>query len=208
MACRKETFSLHLDSSDDEHQSPLQSQPRYRAGALPELRIPSPFQSEESSLELESGSNDKTPSTPGTPSTPLSPLGTELSFLAMSSQTSDPGEFATPRLRKKRFSKRRAHNFIRTPLFGTTSDASPTAFPSASPKRTKFSCPKSEIFSDVYFPAAEKQYSLMASDSDKLEEQYLLVPRGNQIYNLEILAGVFTLFSCPDKACYGRPQLH
>ena len=154
------------------------------------------------------GSDDITPSTSGTPSTPLSPLGTELSFLAMYSQTSDSREFATPRPRRKRFSKRRLHNFIRAPIFGTTSDASPTAFPSASPKRTKFSCPKSEIFSDVYFPAAEKQYSLMTSDGDKLEEQYLLVPRGNQIFNLEILAGVFTLFSCPDKACYGRPQLH
>ena len=72
MASRDETFSLHHSSSDDEQQSP----PQYLAGALPKLRIPSPFQSEESSPELES-SGDETPSTPATPSTPLSPFPSE-----------------------------------------------------------------------------------------------------------------------------------
>ena len=51
MASRDVSFSLHLASSDDEQQSPPQSPLQYRAGALPKLRIPSPFQSEESSLE-------------------------------------------------------------------------------------------------------------------------------------------------------------
>ena len=98
MASRDVSFSLHLVSSYDEQQSPLQSPPQYRAGALPKLMIPFPFQSEESSLDL--GSGDETPSTPGTPSTPFSPLGSEFSFLAVSSQTSEDGEFASPRPRK------------------------------------------------------------------------------------------------------------
>ena len=92
MAFRDETFSLHLSSSNDEQQSP----PQYRAGALPKLRIPSPFQSEESSTELES-SVDETPSTPATPSTALSQFGSEFSYLAVSSQTLEAGEFGTPR---------------------------------------------------------------------------------------------------------------
>ena len=91
MASRDVSFSLHLASSNDEQQSPPQSPLQYRAGALPKLRIPSPFQSEESSLDLESGSGDETPSTPGTPSTPLSPLGLEFSYLAVLSQTSEAG---------------------------------------------------------------------------------------------------------------------
>ena len=155
MASRDETFSLHLASSDGEQQSPPQSPPQYRAGALPKLRIPSPFQLEESSLELES-SGDETPSTPATPSTPLSPFGSEFSYLAVSSQTSEAGEFATPRPRKKRFSKRRAHNLNRGPLFGRTSDASPSASPSVSSKRSKICRPQSELFSDIHFPPAEK----------------------------------------------------
>ena len=60
MASRDETFSLHHASSNDEQQSP----PQYRAGALPKMRIPSPFQSDESSPELES-SGDETPSYTG-----------------------------------------------------------------------------------------------------------------------------------------------
>ena len=206
MASRDASFSLHLASSDDEQQSLPQSPPQYRAGALPKLRIPSPFQSEESSLDL--GSGDETPSTPGTPSTPFSPLGSEFSFLAVSSQTSEGGEFATPRPRKKRFSKRRAHNFERGPLFGRTSDRSPSASPSQSPKRTKVCRPQSDLFNDIYFPPEEKSYLVKTSDGGKTEEQELLVPRGNQIFNLEILASVFTLLICPDRSCNGRPRLH
>ena len=202
MASRDETFSLHLASSDDEQQSP----PQYRAGALPKLRIPSPFQSEESSLELES-SGDETPSTPATPSTPLSPFGSEFSYLAVSSQTSEAGEFATPRPRKKRFSKRRAHNLNRGPLFGRTSDASPSASPSVYSKRSKICRPQSELFSDIHFPPAEKSYTVKTSNGGKIEEQELLVPRGNQIFNLEILANVFSLLECPNKSCNGRPRL-
>ena len=36
----------------------------------------------------------------------------------------------------------------------------------------------------------------------------MLFYRGNQIFNLEILAHVFTLLICPDKTCSGRPRLH
>ena len=198
MISRDETFSLHLASSDDKNQS----SPQYRAGALPKIRIPSPFQSEESSVDLESGSGDETPSTP------LSLLGSEFSFLAVSSETSETGELATPLPRKKRFSRRRAHNLKRGPLFGRTSDASPSASPSVSSKRTKICRPHSELFSDIYFPLAEKSYKVKTSDGGKIEDQELLVPRGNQIFNLEILSNVFTLLMCPNKTCNGRPRLH
>ena len=75
MTSSDETSSLHLASSNYEQQSPQQ----YQTGALPKLRIPSPFQSEESSLDTESGRGDETRLTPSTPSTPLSPLWSELS---------------------------------------------------------------------------------------------------------------------------------
>ena len=68
MASCEQTFPLDITSSDDEFQSP----PQYRTAALPELTIPSPFQSDESSLIIESGSGTQTPSTLGTPLTFLS----------------------------------------------------------------------------------------------------------------------------------------
>ena len=101
MSTREETLSLQLSSSEDESHS----LPQYRVGALPKLKIPSPFQYEESSLYLDTGSGGETPSKPGTPTTPLSPIGSEFSHLAVSSQTSEGGDFATSRPRKKRFSK-------------------------------------------------------------------------------------------------------
>ena len=55
MASCEETLSLHIASSDDEFQSP----PQYRTVALPKLTIP--FQSDESSLDIESGSGSETP---------------------------------------------------------------------------------------------------------------------------------------------------
>ena len=79
----RENFLLQIALSDDEYES----SPQFRSGALPKLTIPSPFQSEESSQDVESDSGAETPSTPGTPVTPLSPLGTEFSFLGVSSQT-------------------------------------------------------------------------------------------------------------------------
>ena len=200
MASREETLSPHFTSSDDE----CQSSPQYRTGALPKLTIPSPFQSEESSLDNETGSGSEIPTTLGTPAAPLLPLGTEFSFLGVSSQTSEAGEFATPRPRKKCFSKRRVHNLKRTPLFGITRDASPPT----SSKRTKITRPPSELFRNIYFPPAEQSYKVKVSDDGKLSNKQLLVPRGNQIFNLEILANVFALLICPNKTCTGRPRLH
>ena len=49
---------------------------------------------------------------------------------------------------------------------------------------------------------------MKTSDGGKVEDQELLVPRGNQIFNLEILANVFSLLVCPNKSCSVRPRLH
>ena len=202
MASHDEPFQLHFDSSDDEFQSP----PQYRTASLPKLTIPSPFQSEDSSIDFESGSGSgiETPSTPATPTTPLSPLGSEFSFLALTSQSSDPGEFATPRTRKKRLSKRRVAHLKRGPLYGISRDPSP----STSSKRTKLTRPQSDLFSTINFPRAQESFSVKISEGDQIRDKELLVPRGNQIFNLEILANVFTLLICPDKSCTGRPRLH
>ena len=135
MESREENLSLNISSSDYEYHSPTQ----YRTAALPKLSIPSPFQSEESSTDFETGSGSETPLTPGTP---LSPLGAEFSFLGVSSQTSDAGEFATPRPRKRRYSKRRALN-LKKSLFGTTIESPPPR----SSKRAKISRPTSDLFS-------------------------------------------------------------
>ena len=158
MASQEESFQLHFDTSDDESQST----PQYRTSVLPKLIIASPFHSEESSLDLESGSGSETPLTPATPSTPLSPLGSEFNFLAVSSQTSEPAEFATPRTRKKRLTKRRALNFKRGALFGITRDTSP----SKSAKRTKLTRPQSELFSSIHFPPGDESFSVKVSYGD------------------------------------------
>ena len=195
-----ENFSLEIASSDDEYES----SPQFRSGALPKLAIPSPFQSEESSPDVESDSGAETPSTPGTPVAPLSPLGTEFSFLDVSSQTSEAGEFATPRPRKKRFTKRRVLNLKRAPGFDRRGEDSP----SVSSKRTKLTRPKSELFANVHFPRADESYHVKFSDCDTFSNKQLLVPHGNQIFNLEILSNVFTLLNCPYKNCLGKPRLH
>ena len=68
--------------------------------------------------------------------------------------------------------------------------------------------PPSELFGNIYFPPAEQTYKVKVSDGSKLGEKPLLVPRGNQIFNLEILSNVFSLLICPNKTCSGRPRLH
>ena len=49
MASREESLSLQIASSNDEYQFP----PQYRTAAVPTLTIPSQFQSEESSPDIE-----------------------------------------------------------------------------------------------------------------------------------------------------------
>ena len=131
-------------------------------------------------------------------------MGTEFSFLGVSSQTSEAGEFATPRPRKKRFTKRRVLNLKRAPGFDRRGEDSP----SASSKRTKLTRPKSELFANVHFPRADESYHVKLSECDTFSNKQLLVPHGNQIFNLEILSNVFTLLNCPDKKCLGKPRLH
>ena len=48
----------------------------------------------------------------------------------------------------------------------------------------------------------------MVTDCDTFSHKQLIVPHGNQIFNLEILSNVFTLLNCPDKNCLGKPRLH
>ena len=195
----RESFSHDFSSSNDENESP-----QFRTGALPKLSIPSPFQSGESSEGFETGNGADTPSTHGSPGTPISPLGTEFSFLGVSSQPSDPEGFSNPRPRKKQWTKKRADNFKCRPLFGRPEDVST----SKSSKRTKLARPTSELFVNIPFPSAEESLTVKVSDGTKMGDKQLNVPRGNQIFNLEILANVFTLLICPDKSCGGRPRLH
>ena len=208
MASYEVSFALHLASSEDEQQSPPQSPPRYRAGSLPNLRIPSPFQSEESSLDLESDIDNEAPSTPGTPSIPLSPLGTEFSYLGVSSQTSEAGEFATPRPKEKRRVAIRVTIRLSFRLSFRFSFRFSFRSPSVSSKRLKICRPQTELFGELSFPPADKSYTVKTSEGGEIQEQELLVPRGNQIFNLEILSNVFSLLVCPDMSCNGRPRLH
>ena len=112
------------------------------------LPLPSTFHSEESSVDIENDSGSETPATPGTHVNPLSPLGGELFFLAVSSQASEGGELAITRARKKHYSKKRADNLKRRPLFGITTDPSP----STSSQSIKITRPPSDLFSNIYFP--------------------------------------------------------
>ena len=87
------SFSLEYSSSEDE--APPS---RFNFGDIPELVLPSPFQSDSSACESPTSPGPSITSTPETPATPLSPgssLGGELSFIHLSSQTSD-GASGTP----------------------------------------------------------------------------------------------------------------
>ena len=97
------TISLEFSSSEEE----LQAQPsRFNFGDLPNLTLPSPFQSDSSGCESPTSPGAPLSSRPATPATPLSPgssLGGEFSFIQLASQTSD-GASGTPKpTRVKRY---------------------------------------------------------------------------------------------------------
>ena len=99
------TFSLDYSSSEDEAQPS-----RFNFGDIPDLVIPSPFQSDSSAYESPTSPGFSVPFRPETPATPLSPgssLGGEFSFIHFSSQTSDSASGTPIPPRGKRYIKKK-----------------------------------------------------------------------------------------------------
>ena len=96
MESSQQLFSLEYYSSEEESEAPPS---RFNIEDLPQLHIPSPFQSDSSGCESSTSPGDNVSSRPETHATPLSrgnSLGGEFSFIEISSQTSD-GASGTPK---------------------------------------------------------------------------------------------------------------
>ena len=112
MESPQELFSLEYSSSEED----FEAQPcRFNIEDLPNLQIPSPFQSDFSDCDSPTSPASNVTSRPGTLATPLSAgssLVGELSFIQISSQTSD-GVSGTPKPpRGKRYVKKRSGRYM------------------------------------------------------------------------------------------------
>ena len=199
------SFSLEYSSSENELQA---TPPRFNFGDLPDLVIPSPFQSDSSACESPTSPGTHVASRPETPATPLSPgssLGGEFSFINISSQTSD-GKSGTPiPPRGKRYVKKRRGSMKKG------QQGPPPASPvSEIPilKRHKIERPSSELFADMRFSAPLGSYPIKIASGDKTSLREMVVPTGNAICNLEILSLIFGQLNCTDRSCYGRLRLY
>ena len=201
----QELFSLEYSSSEED----FEAQPcRFNIENLPNLQIPSPFQSDFSDCDSPTSPASNVTSRPETPATPLSAgssLGGEFSFIQISSQTSD-GVSGTPKPpRGKRFVKKRSGGYRKG------QQQPPRIYPmSNSPnmKRHKVERPQTAMFSDMRFPAPVGTYQIKTVSGEKATMQDLIIPTGNTICNLEILSLVFNLLKCIDRSCLGRLKLY
>ena len=196
------SFSLEYSSSEDE----LEAQPsRFNIEDLPNIEIPSPFQSDSSEFESPTSPESNVASRPVTPATPLSPcssIGGDFSFIQLSSQTSD-GASGTPKpSRGKKYVKKRSTGYKKG------RPPSCPIFESPQTKRYKVGRPKTPMFSDMRFPVPLGTYQIKTVSGEKSSLQDLKVPQGNAICNLEILSLVFSQLNCMDRSCNGRLKLY
>ena len=125
---------------------------RINFGDLPDLVIPSPFQSCSSAYESPTSPGLSVPSRPATPATPFSPgsfLGGEFAFIDISTQTSD-GVSGTPKpCHWKRYRKKKTGTYKkgqkRPPRTSNVSE-------SPSKKRDYIERPVTPMFSEIHFP--------------------------------------------------------
>ena len=199
------SFILEFTSSEEE----FEAQPsRFNIVDLPNLQIPSHFQSDTSGCESPTSPGSNVASGPETPATPLSPgssLGGAFSFIGISSQTSD-GEPVTPRApRERKYVKKRSFRYKKG------QERPPQKAPiSESPqlKRTKVERPKTPMFTEMRFPVPLGSYKIKTVHGEKETLEDLDVPTGNAICNLEILSIVFSRLNCVDRSCCGRLKLY
>ena len=167
---------------------------------LPNLQIPVDFLSDSSSE-----SNFVTPPIT-TPSTPTTTMGTHFSFMGVSSQTSDDTDSTcaeSPRTSKKKY-KKKYHN--RFKIKGSCLSSYSIKFPK--PKRKRVEYPSSSLFQGVELPNEDLPLNVKVSDGEVIHETEVFVPSGNQIFNLQILSNVFSIFSCPVSNCLGHAKLY
>ena len=205
MELSQQLFSLEYSSSEEESEAPPC---RFNIQDLPQLHIPSPFQSDSSGCESPTSPGSNLSSRPETPATPLSPsssLGGVFSFIEISSQTSDGASGNPKPPRGKRYVKRKSGGYKKG------QDRPPRSCPiSDSPhmKRKKVERPKTPLFSGTRFPVPVGTYNIKTVSGGKETTREFLIPTGNAICNMEILSLVFAQLNCIDRLCVGRLKLY
>ena len=205
MESSQQVFSLEYSSSEEDSEAPPC---RFNIEDLPQLHIPSPFQSDTSGCESPTSPGSNVSSRPETPATPLSPgssLGGEFSFIEISSQTSDGTSGTLKPPRGKRYVKKKSGGFKKG------QDRPPRSCPiSDSPhmKRHKVERPKTPLFSSMRFPVPLGTYNIKTVSGGKETTREFIIPTGNEICSMEILSLVFAQLNCIDRSCTGRLKLY
>ena len=180
---------------------------QYHEIDLPELVIPEELvhmNSSDSELVTEFLSAPSTPRTPGTPQTPGTPvslLGAGFSAFDFSDTDESPSSpVTTPKMRKKRYPQRfpsKHYGLFRTPS-------------KIKPKRPRVSTSTSgsKLLEGCHFPESNKAYDVLLNDGGNVSTRSLLVPKGSEIMNMDILSNVFNLIPCRDHNCSGSLKLH
>ena len=187
-------------SSSEESDEYFQYERQFGTNGLPTEDTPSPYESSVSSIDSEDLNAPLTLPSTSTREEPSS---------VISSQTSDVSEVAkpmTPPMPRRRYIKKHRGRFKKGVIPHTRKPKESSAPPQS--KRLKIDKPRSAMFEDIKFPKATLPYKVKIKTGDKTIEKDLLLPHGNQIFNLDILANVFALFKCTQPQCPGRPKLY
>ena len=183
----------------------FENEPIFRHSELPQLEILPQFVIESSSDSEDQITGIDSPTTPGTPSTPATPsshLGNVFSYIGISTQTSEESDFASPKVpQRKRKYQKKVKGFQKGHAKYPNEDVSIH-------KRSRIALPQLDLFSTLKF-SSPTSISEVKTAADGVENSRKLIkPSGNQIFNLEILAQVFSLFTCPNKLCTGCPAFY
>ena len=179
-------------SSDEESPQVIH---RFRYSDLPNISIPSPFQTEDSSSEFDTAftsdsvSRTSPPSTPGTPS---GTLETAFSFARLSSQTSEEDVFVTPsNPKRKKYTKKRLQQFQKghVPHLRTNTECS-------GHERVKVTRPKSALFNHTRFPREDKTFLVKLCTG-------VVSCKGESDCKFGDLSEVLSLLFCTNKTCKG-----
>ena len=175
-------------------------EPRYKSSHLPYLEIPDNSSDSESSSD-----SDDQVLTPSTPTTSVSTAFSNMGALSQHSDGTGSASVMSPTPTRRKYTKKFSSRF---PKGVKTIFPSPVGSPTPTTKRSRIERPSSSIFEDVRFPAKSLVQTIKLRQGENMSTKQLNKPVGNQIFNLEILANIFSLFQCTDSNCSGRAILY
>ena len=198
--------------SSDESDEYFQYEKLFGVNGFTTEHIPSPYESSGSSGSSVSSVSSVEPDYLHTTlSLPTAASNREEFSHYISSQTLGLSELtepttAPPKPRKRKYVKKIVYNFKKgqAPSMQNANQSSDTP----QSKRMKVNKPKSAIFEEMRIPRETLPFSVKIKTGEKTIDKVLLLPHGNQIFNLDILASVFALFKCTQPQCSGRPKLY